>query len=359
MVFRQAQALDNSEFQHRGHKAAQQAHLIVAVGHEQPARARFILHPLAHGERAGVGQVAPHAEIGSDDAPRVVQHLVVALGAQDGGRRAGQQLAQLLYVGRADIVQQPLYRAFPALMQGQERFTEQRLRVVVPLCTLPRAIRHGRLGDALAVVFSPDFSEGRPIDRAPIKRVKQHIARTTEAREEPPGRVSNQGPFIACPHGPQNPVNRLRFACARGAAEKHVLRFQHARNDHPANLNIHVSRLRLVAVHAGLQIGAADNFRAPDDRFLAVRRVVGAGHHVTPNSGLTEHRDQGHADREQGRRFAAGDQARDGRAEAVQHGHGPQAEPHPRYPRCRLFAFDRFEQVAAKHESRAGQQQQG
>ena len=230
---------------------------------------------------------------------------------------------------------------------------------MVPLCTLPRSVRHSGLCDALAVVFSADFSEGRPIHRTTIKRVKQHITRTTEAGKEPPGRVSDQSPLIACPYSPQNTVNRLRLARARGAAEKHVLRFQYARNDHPANLNIHVGRLRLVAIHAGLQIGAADNFRAPDDRFLAVRCVVGAGHHVAPNSGLAEHRDPGHADRKQGRRFAAGDHAGNGRAEAVQDSHAPQAEPHPRYPRCRLFAPDRVEQVTAKHEGRADQQQQG
>lgn len=57
---------------------------------------------------------------------------------------------------------------------------------------------------------------------------------------------------------------------------------QHPREDDAADFNIHVGRLGLVAVHAGLQIAAADNFRAAHDGFLTVWRIVRAGDIVTP-----------------------------------------------------------------------------
>ena len=86
----------------------------------------------------------------------------------------------------------------------------------------------------------------------------------------------------ALANGPQHPIDGLRLARASGAAEKHVLRFQHPGEDDAADFNIHVGRLGLVAVHAGLQIAAAYDFRAAHDGFLTVRRIVRAGDIVTP-----------------------------------------------------------------------------
>jgi len=158
-------------------------------------------------------------------------------------------------------VQQALYGVFPALVQGEQCFAQERLRVVVPLGTLAGAVRHGRLGDALAIVVMADslaivvmadFREGRPIDRAPIKRVEKHVTRAAETGEEAAGRVSDQSPLAALANGPQHPIDGLRLARARGAAEKHVLGFQHPREDNAADFNIHIGRLGLVAVHAGL-----------------------------------------------------------------------------------------------------------